>query len=71
MPHRLARLFRIALIVIGSSLGLLFVVGCLLPLLFDYYLSATPHFNRLRIVGVENHRRCAGAAAATSADWNL
>ncbi len=47
MSRRLTRLLRISLLVVGLGLALLFVAGCLLPIMFDRYLSATPYLDRL------------------------
>jgi hypothetical protein len=47
MSRRLTRLLRIGLISIGLSLTLLFIAGCLLPIVFDRYLAAAPYLDRL------------------------
>ncbi len=47
MSCRLTRFLRISLISIGVGLALVFVGGCLLPIMFDRYLAAAPYLDRL------------------------
>jgi len=47
MSPRFKRLFGRALIIIGVSITLFIIGGCVLPLMFDRYLAAEPYLNDL------------------------